>query len=760
MFHHSSELTIFRHENCRRQGSCAYFGSNMKNEGLMNNSLKNPLKWRIALPVTTVLTVFLLSGCAPKVLPISFFQQDKLADLDNESIFADQPTMVEPLSMYDAMARAIHFNLNYRLKRMETAVASGEAKMANLDMLPNLTVAAGYSVRNSLSASYSRNVATGSRSSEATTSSGRQSITSDLAMSWNLLDFGVSYFQARQAKNKHLIQDELRRKALHNLLKDVRTAFWKAMATQEMEREISLLLATAEDALIIAKNVEDKGYKSPVDTLQYQIGMLDIIRQLEKARAEMLVAREDLASMINLPPGVTLKLLDDSGRMSNALKPELIELEGLERFALASRPELRLEHYQDRIEADETRKAIARLFPGLEINLGGNYDYNPLLVHQRWVQAGTRLSWNIIQLLKKADSDDLFSTREKTIETRRLAQHMAIVTQSRIAFHEFHLAQRNLKLTNREEGVRGQLKEYIGNRSRLGLDSQLKYVRSAAEATLGRVRQYESYSRYQNALGNIYATMGMDIVPENTMEPDLQMLARTLRGEMHDWENTYLANKSNSTVIGKAELPLKSIEAILDARRARKIATASVQARDARVNKKTVLSVPSAQVVEPKTVTIERLENLTTEIITNNITMAMVGAIPDAVRKSVSIPIPKPSPKMKIVIKQAFAKLPIPTPHPRANRKNNPITSFEKRFNVQVAAFADQQHPELHINLMNQLRKRGYEPLLREMRTVDGTDWRYVWLGSYVTKSEAMTVRDNFKRKEGKDAFITVQVTP
>ncbi|MBF0383754.1 MAG: TolC family protein [Magnetococcales bacterium] len=673
--------------------------------------MKHSKKWHKVLPVTTVMAAIFLSGCAaPNVQTASFTKQDELAGEDYERIFDGQPKLEKPLSMYDAMARAIRYNLNYRLKRMESAVASGESDVANLDMLPRLTLAAGYSIRNSQSASYSKNLTSGTTSSEATSSSEKQSLTSDLSMSWNLLDFGVSYFQARQAKNQQLIQDELRRKALHNLLKDVRVAFWKAMASQELEREISVILATAENALDNAKKVKKKGQQSPVNTLQYEIGMLEIIRQLEKARVEMLVAREDLAGMINLSPGATLKLLDDSGNMANVLTPEFIRVQDLERFALASRPELRVELYQSRIEADEANKAIARLFPGLELNVGGYHDSNSLQVHQNWIQSGARLSWNIMRLLTVSDRGELFSTREKTVEARRLAQHMAILTQSRIAYHEFLLAQRDLKLTNQEEGARGELKKFIGNRSRLGLDSQLQYVRSAAEATLGRIRQYESYTRYQNAIGNIYATMGMDIVPEKIEQPSTQMLARSLRGEMRKWQDNILANMSNPVGTKMVKFPMKTMEAIIDERQSKN--------RIKRHSKKRVKRYSKNR-----------------------------------------IPVPVPLKKIKAGIRKAKV-IPRVSAIPRA-KVVTPVTTSKKRFNVQVAAFINNKDQYLHINVMKQLRKRGYEPMLKQTRAKDGTAWRLIWLGSYDTRSEAEAVRDKFINKEGKDAFIsTVQINP
>ena len=50
-------------------------------------------------------------------------------------------------------------------------------------------------------------------------------------MSWNLLDFGVSYYRARQQADQVLIAEERKRKVVQNILADTRNAYWRALET-------------------------------------------------------------------------------------------------------------------------------------------------------------------------------------------------------------------------------------------------------------------------------------------------------------------------------------------------------------------------------------------------------------------------------------------------------------------------------------------------------------------------------------------------
>ncbi|MBF0132154.1 MAG: TolC family protein [Magnetococcales bacterium] len=498
----------------------------------------------------------LLSGCTVTVPSITMVEQEQRAKQDQAILFAAQKIPAEPLTLYEAMARSLKYNLDLRQKWMEEALSSKQKDVSQLEMLPRLVASAGYSSRAPVNAAISKSVASGAISQEASVSSDPISRNMDLTLSWNWLDFGLSYFQARQDGNKVLVQREYRRKAAHNLIRDVRFAFWKAAAAQSLERDMVVIRKATGQALEEARKAEQEGLRSPIHALQFQLGMLEVMRQIEKSLADLSLAREDLAVLINLAPGTPYRLCDDSGAMDTALaigaSPET-----LEQIALSSRPELLIEQYQARIEADETRKAIARLFPGLELNLSENYDGNTYLVNQRWVQAGARLSWNLLQTVTGQSSLDLSDQREEVVRMRRLVAHMAVLSQTRIAYQEYQTARDMLQRAVIENATRQRMQKYSADRSDLGLESQLSAVHAAASLVLGRIQQYEAYARYHNALGHLYATLGLDPLQEEGAHGDIALMVRQLRENEARWQQTIFPSVTPAWISAKeAMVPL------------------------------------------------------------------------------------------------------------------------------------------------------------------------------------------------------------
>lgn len=497
--------------------------------------------WRVLIVVTTTL----LASCSVLSPSITPQEQEQLAKQDQEEIFKGQQVLAEPLTLYEAMARAIKYNLDLRLKRMEESVARNEEDLSQQDLLPKLLVNAGYSSRTGNTGSVSQSLTTGITAQDPTISRATTNGTTDLTMSWNLLDFGVSYYQARQKGNQRFIQAEQRRKAAHNLIKDVRFAFWKAASAQWLEREIITILQAAEGELTLARKVENEGLRSPVHALQFQLGLLDTVRQLEKTQTDLAIAKDELAALINLEPGVSFKLCDNSGEMVSTLELNM-SVDEMERMALSLRPELRIEHYQARIEADETRKEMARLFPGLEFNVSESFDNNTFLVYQHWAQAGARLSWSLLRTLNGKSQLDLANNREQVVQIRRQVLHMAILSQVRIALHEYRAARNALQRVVMENNVRHRLQNNTAFRSELGLDSQFSYVQTVATAALGHIQRYEAYARYQNALGRIYVTLGLNPIGEQVLNWDIPHLTRSLRENDLTWQTMILSDSTPS----------------------------------------------------------------------------------------------------------------------------------------------------------------------------------------------------------------------
>lgn len=59
-------------------------------------------------------------------------------------MYTDQEPLNGPLTLHQAMARAVKYNLEGRLKIMEEALAKRQLDLASFDMLPRMALSAGY----------------------------------------------------------------------------------------------------------------------------------------------------------------------------------------------------------------------------------------------------------------------------------------------------------------------------------------------------------------------------------------------------------------------------------------------------------------------------------------------------------------------------------------------------------------------------------------------------------------------------------------
>lgn len=379
---------------------------------------------------TTLLGISLLalavSGCAVTTQPIDRSVSEQRARDDLRAMFKDQEPLSGPLTLHEAMARAVKYNLESRLKVMEEALSRRQLDLATFDMLPRMALEAGYAGRNNQSASSSQSVLTNTQSLEPSTSQDRDRDVADLTMVWNVLDFGVSYVSAKQQADQRLIVQERRRKVVQTIIQDVRSAYWRAVAAQRLLDRIDALMARVDGARKDSQQMSQQRIGDPVQALGYQRALIEASRQLEEQRRALSLAKTELATLINLPLGTELTLAAPEGYDVPELK---VGLEQLEQQALASRPELREQDYQARISAAETRKAMLRLLPGLEFSAGGHYDSNSFLVNNRWADYGVKVTWNLFNVLSAPAAIDVAKAGEDVNVARRQAMSMAILAQ-------------------------------------------------------------------------------------------------------------------------------------------------------------------------------------------------------------------------------------------------------------------------------------------------------------------------------------------
>ena len=500
--------------------------------GRVRRRLRGGRHFQIAALGLALLTA---SGCAITPEPVTPEERSALIAADRQALFRNQEPVTGPISLEEAMARAIKYNLDYRLTAMDQALQNRQLDLTRYDMLPRLVAAAGGTARSNENLSVSENTRTGVKSTDPSLSQDQERFTTDLTLSWNVLDFGVSYYQARQQADRALIADERRRRVVHSVIQQVRAAYWQAVSAERIEAAIGPILAETRQALSDARSVEEQRLRPPVEVLRYQKALIEVMRQLETVEQDLAIAKAQLRALMNLPPGQPFTLALPAGFRRDV--PQVgLAIEEMEVLALDRRPELREEHYQRRISAAEVRKSILRLLPGLTFTGSANFDTNSYLVNNSWAEAGLRVSFNLLNLLTAPASIGVAEAQQELAETRRLALSMAALTQVHVGYQQYQRARRNFEQADLLDSIEQRLYENIRQAQASQAQNVLERVRAAASAILSELARDRAYADLQAAASNVIVSLGLDPLPATVPSHDIKALTEALAAINADWQ--------------------------------------------------------------------------------------------------------------------------------------------------------------------------------------------------------------------------------
>lgn len=474
------------------------------------------------------------SACAIPPEPIGTSDIQAMVTADLKRVYRPQEPLEGPLTLHEAMARVLKYNLDNRLKVMEEALSLRQVDVATISLLPRIAASAGYVARSNVSASSSQSITTGSQSLETSTSQDEERNVADLTMTWNILDFGVGYVAAKQQADRALIVKERRRKVVHNILQDTRLVYWRAVAAERLSRRIGPLLGRINGALRDSKTIGELRLASPLDALTYQRQLLRTRQQLLDLQRDLQVAKTQLATLMGQPPATDLKL--EVPKRSDRKAPRIgLAPERIEEVALLRRPELVEEAYQARIGRMETTKAMLRMLPGIELNLGVNYDSNSYLLFNNWADYGAKVVWNLFNLLTGPANVALSESQEEFIRARREALAMAVLTQSRVSWLRYRQAEDSWKVASELEDIEtrisGQIRDEVAAERRGALDA----IQADFDQLIANLTADLAFAETQNAAGNILVTMGFDPLPEDLPGDDVRLVAAALAEREAAW---------------------------------------------------------------------------------------------------------------------------------------------------------------------------------------------------------------------------------
>ncbi|WP_432720771.1 TolC family protein [Jeongeupia wiesaeckerbachi] len=485
------------------------------------------MKRQSAKTLSIVIATTLLSACAsfePKPATKAEMQQ-RVVD-DQAKMYASQEAVTGPITFYDAAARALKYNLDYRLKLMESALAANLRDVSSYEMLPKLVASAGRTGRSNDSGGTSIGIEDGQVSLRPSTSEERYHNLSGLGLSWSVLDFGISYYRTQQKNDQILMAEERRRKVAQNVLQDVRNAYWRALAAQRLKPEVDALLQRTQKALTAAREAEAKGLLPKQEVLAYQRALLDSVYLLTVRRQDLEFAQAELVALMSLPPGTPLVLADT---VEQALPTSSIDVAELEQLALENRPEIMEEWYRKRVNQNDIKIAKMQLWPNIGIDWSGQYDSNAYLYNNTWSQAGVRVSLNLLQLLQLPALNAAQEAQGMTDDTRRTALSMAVLTQVRIGALRYRLASQELSFANDSLRVDANLLDYARAAQSTSFGSQLEVIRAEGRYLLSRYQREAAYSGAQAAWGRLYNSVGFDVLPETIDQLDVKTLANAIQ---------------------------------------------------------------------------------------------------------------------------------------------------------------------------------------------------------------------------------------
>jgi outer membrane protein TolC len=488
---------------------------------------------RVFTTIAATTAAIMLSACTVSPVAIDKEEVGRRVAEDKSKMFADQEAIRGAMGFPEVAARALKYNLDYRVRLMEEAVAQGLLDVSSWEMFPRLLANAGYTRRNNDQGGYSRLIPGGTTSTTASQTVDSSRRLANVEFAWNILDFGVSYYRAKIAADQVLIAEERKRKVMQNLMQDTRTAFWRALGAQRLLGQMDSLMQRSNLALARARQIEQQGLLPQAQALAYQRALLDSTTLLQVRRQDLELAKAELATLMNLRPGEEFVLADEA---EDVLAPLPANISALEDMALNQRPELREEDYRKRISSNDAKRAIVALLPGVEFNMNLQRDSNSLLLNKNWIDTGFRLSANLFKLASIPTAKRSQEAQKQLDDTRRMAQAMAVLTQVRVASLRYGLAKDELGTTIDSANVDQRLANYAKASATSRVDSELEVIRTEARALLSNYQRHIAYSNAQAAWGRLFNSVGYDIAPAE-QGASVAQLAEVIKRSIGEWQS-------------------------------------------------------------------------------------------------------------------------------------------------------------------------------------------------------------------------------
>ncbi|SOE19046.1 outer membrane protein TolC [Hoeflea halophila] len=479
--------------------------------------------FRMPLAITLACSV---SACSIHPAPFTESHFTLRAKNNIQRMAAYQEPISGAISLGEAMARALKYNLELRIKQEEASLAKAKLDLQHYSLLPKAVLNSGYTSRNNLQASTSLNLITNRADNSPSTSQDRQQISTDISLGWDILDFGLSYIKAQQSSDEVLISRENWRGTLHKLMEDVRTQYWRASTYERLIGRLKKLQSRTDAALANSAK-RSRGYETNrLVALNSERELVKVKQAINDLEQDLINAKIELARLMNLRPGTEFSL-DISRRPHNHLRINM-PLDDIFLLAVSKRPELRQNEYEQRINIKESQANILNMVPSLRAYATGNQNSNSFLLNSNWVSVGAAMSWSLLNVFQYPAKRHVTRSKQQLLDMKARSLTMTVMTQVYLGLIRYDYFIDKLAMAEQLLSVQKRLTRQMRLEAKASRVSEQELILEEMNELIAEARCDIAYADLQRAYGGLLASIGIEFSPTAESDVPLDVLAKAL----------------------------------------------------------------------------------------------------------------------------------------------------------------------------------------------------------------------------------------
>lgn len=459
----------------------------------------------ILFTISVITSISLLTtGCRCKTCDLRPLRE-RNSSVEMQILYECTELPSDYLTLDEVVAVALERNLDLLVKEWEGAVQRETATREYLKLLQSLTFSSEFSFRNENTGSFSQSLAPGIPPAPPSISSNQTVRRWDFTYTFNILDFGVSYFRAKQENDKAMIQTIEYARLQNNLILDVTRQFWKVIYAQKaIEESKTLIERMTRQREGIQREVEARMI-SEMPALKAEDQLLSVEIQLHAYQKEYHEGKMELARLMGYPACLeyNLAVVDDFN-----IDVEVSDPCALSDLALIQRPELFSLDVEELIGVSETISAIIQMFPALAPFAGMNQDGNTFLIHNFWLIAGIRAAWNLFAIPQHIAEMRIGQDDRMTSQARRMALSIGVISQVHLAYYLYKDNLEQFRLIEDQRLIKKRIYETAIRQFRVGLTSGIDVLNYQADLYISELNYLRSFAELQIALEQLNNAIG------------------------------------------------------------------------------------------------------------------------------------------------------------------------------------------------------------------------------------------------------------